>query len=245
MAATRRAAALTTAHQRTLRRLVNNTEAAIGQLWDRYADVSDAAPFATRAARVARSGQRLALTSTSRYLTTYAATDAGLTIPAGAIDPAILDYLRNGTPPEQVYERGIITARAGLADDQLWADAMATGRARSVTAGGTDVGLAARAAMAVGAVLLTRAGARRLKFKRVAGGSACSFCASAHGTIYDSPNGMPLHPSCACGLEPLLGADRYEQPAPEVADDAPDYTTHQHGELGTIPGETGHSFSEV
>jgi hypothetical protein len=242
VAATRRAAALTTAHQRTLRRLVNNTEQAIGQLWDRYADVSDAAPFASRAARVARSGQRLALTSTSRYLATYAATDASLTIPA--IDPVILDDLRNGTPPEQVYERGIITARAGLADGDFWEDAMAKGRARSVTAGGTDVGLAARAAMAAGAILLTRAGVRRARFKRVAGSSACSFCASAHGTIYDSPNGMPLHPSCACGLEPLLGPDRFDQPAPEVTDDAT-YTTHEHGELGTIPGEVGHTFTEV
>lgn len=245
MAATRRAAAITTAHQRNLRRLVVRTGAAVGAAWDELADVSDPEPFATAAVRIVRGGQRVALASTSRYLAVYAVTDAGLQISAGAIDTEILDDLRNGTPPEEVYERGIITARARLADGELWADAMAAGRARSVTAGGTDISLAARAAMAAGAVLLARAAGRRVRYQRVAGPTACSFCASAHGTIYESPDGMPLHPGCACTTEPQLGEDRFEQPAPEVREDDPDHTIHEHGELGPVPGVAGHRFSEV
>lgn len=178
-------------------RLRTRTAATVGVLWDRLADLDDQAAdrFRSEAAATVRAAQDATTVLVNGYITTTA-----------AMARATLDL--DDTPPnprgveaEDVYQRGIVTARTVISEGRPYMDALAAGRARSVTAAATDVALVQRDVMtrAVG-----RAGI--VGYRRVLTGKSCPLCQIASTQRYHAGQLMPIHGSCDCGVAPIIGS---------------------------------------
>ena len=199
-------ARLVRAHQDRLLALQAQASEAMGRLWDDVAnvDATAARAFSTQAAELAGAYQEAAAELTHSYLLEYAEAASGelLDVPGLELENVIGSAVREGANMEQVYERGVVTARSRLADGAQWADAMRAGRARATLAANTDVKLADRASV-------RETGRRGLFtfYRRVLDGDSCLRCAAASTQRYHREDLLPIHPGCGCTVAPII-ADR-------------------------------------
>lgn len=228
-------AAVIQAHHRRLLAIQSAAGANIGAAWDRLANVDEhaAKQFTTAAASISKASvAATAALSHSMFDVLAPETD-------GKPAPVII---RNGLPPEDLYQRSIVRSRAMLAAGAVWAVAMAAGRARAVSTAQTDVILANRAAAQVQADVRPQVEG----FSRVLDPGACEYCAGLADETYSSANDVPLHPRCGCSVAPIIGGHdpakslNAHQADPSNADQA---DVRQHGEMGAVITAAGDSFS--
>lgn len=147
---------------------------------------------------IVRGGQQAVAANTLAYLELR--TGAEL-----AVDVAeVLDALRNGVPPAEVYRRPAIRTWQALAEGVPYVDAVARGRARLEALTLTDLATAQTnvAQRALADVPTVRG------YRRVLGpGFACSLCVIAARPLYRRGDLMPLHERCDCTIEPVLFRD--------------------------------------
>jgi hypothetical protein len=159
--------------------------------------------------------------------------------------------VRNGTPPEVVYERPFVTVWTALQSGHAWADAVASGLARATSTAETDVQLAMRGTLReVGQLDDTIYG-----YERVPDGNACDLCLIASTQRYHVEDLMPIHNRCGCGVgvitDPEVGQiinrERYtdlkqrgaiskitDQRRRARAEDTATAAIAEHGELGPV-----------
>lgn len=245
-------------------RLRNRTVTAVGFLWDRHANLDDraAAVFAGQAASVVR-GSQAGVT---------ALVNGHLGAAATLVDSGVLDL--DDTPPtprnvdlDEVYYRGVVSARAAISEGRTYTEAMTAGRARAVASASTDVVLAQRAVM-------SRAvdGTRIVGYRRTLTGVSCALCASASTQRYTRSSLMPIHSHCDCGVAPIIGSrdpghvineplladlksagkatgdpDYWRSRKFKVDEDGtirlPGIAIHHHGELGPVLTDADHNFT--
>lgn len=179
-----------------------------------------------------------------------------------AVAPVATDVTSGrGVPPEMVYARPTITARAALSKGKTAKQALDAGRRRLQNLAGTDLQMAK--------VRQSRAslGNARVKFYRrvPTGDENCALCLIAATQRYRVENLLPIHPGCNCDtdvippgldLNHVIDADALNATHEQVkafhgVDDrggrAPDYrkliVTHEHGEVGPTLAWRGQEFT--
>jgi hypothetical protein len=151
------------------------------------------------------------------------------------IDPSTVigAAVRNGTPPETVYERPFVTVWSALGSGTAFPDALSSGLSRATSTAAMDVQLSMRAT----ANAVQEADPNLYGFTRAADPGACAFCAEIDGAYVKSADAMPLHNHCGCGLEPLTS------PHPRAASLPSGVAVHKHGELGPVLTDPAHDFT--
>jgi hypothetical protein len=231
------------------------TAAAVARAWDAVQPVGDveADEFVRRVVPVVNGAQRSVSSSTAGMLALATGARGPVTNLFGAL-------LRNSVAPEVVYRRGVITARRVMSEGRPLTEALAVGRARTVSTAATDVTLAQRGQMDAWV-----AADRIVGYRRVLTGNSCLFCATASTQRYYGSNLAPLHNGCDCGMAPIVG-DRdpgqvINKPLlRDLKAKGPEYwkkrgqvdadgnpvekpAVHTHGELGPVLGHPDHKFS--
>lgn len=132
---------LSEAHIEAERRLRLVTTTGVERIWRTLPsyDRKDVPKWLSAVVPLVTAAQRQSVALTEAYLARALERQ-----PLGVDPDAIIRAARNGTPPEVVYERSFIAVWSALADGLLYADAVAQGEARAVTAARTDVQLAMR-----------------------------------------------------------------------------------------------------
>lgn len=239
---------------------------AMARAWDRQAGLDDAAAdrFSQTAARISLAAQAQTATGVDGYLAAMLTLTGQPSTSVGYdLDELTGSAVRSGAEPVDVYRRGIITARSSIADGMTFAQAMAAGRARSITAVQTDVALTQRQAISKDE--------RVVGYRRVLTGKSCALCASASTQRYRSGTLAPIHGNCDCGVAPIMGTrdpghvindqlrrdlraaegdrDYWESRHFTVDEDGtlvfPDVRVHTHGELGPVLTDASHSFTSA
>lgn len=149
------------------------------------------------------------------------------------VEALIGSNVRNGTTPEEVYQRPFVTLWSGLKEGSMFEDAYDKALDRAKSSAATDVQLSMRAT----ASAVQEADPGFFGFKRKADPDACTFCQLVDGAYVKRADAMPLHPFCGCGLEVLT------QPHPHAALLPNGVAVHEHGELGPILADPAHDFT--
>lgn len=170
-----------------------------GLAWDQFANIDQRAAAAFLDAVVP------VMDATTAHVGSLAAAMYGLLddldgiVPSGP--PSGVPLIRGGTSTETVFERGVVRARTMVKNGSPWADAMAGGRAQTVSAARTNVILANRSAA-------DNEAARRphvVGFRRVLTGRSCVMCAIASTQRYRRAELLPIHSHCDCDVAPIIG----------------------------------------
>jgi len=239
VASTRAARAVTLAHRDQLLRLREVSGNGISQAWLRFGNVDSDDQFLTRATNLVQATRQTTAQMAFAYVDTYGTLEgASLRVNPDIIDE-VLAGVRGGVSIDEVYHRPQITARRMLSNGQSWRDSMTAAGQVAARTLITDVALVNRAALDAASDLLNP---KVNGWVRIAGSSACGFCAKVAGQIVSRPNIAPLHPYCSCTLEPgafklntKRGRGSYvDVPKTKALDDSI-YAVEQHGELGPIP----------
>jgi hypothetical protein len=180
--------------QARIRRIVARSLTDIWSELPNY-DRSAVDQWLSKALPVVRAGQIQSVNLTNAYL---AAALQSQPIP---LDTSQLTgaSVRNGTPPEVVYERPFITLWSALQDGLDYSAAVDKGIARAVDMSSYDVQGAFRATAAE----IGGQSDKIFGFERVPDANACQFCLVASTQRYHSDDLMPLHNHCGCGIKPL------------------------------------------
>ena len=224
---------LAEAHIEAQRRLRAFTSNAVRRYWDDLPayDRANVDEFLTRTVPTVIAAQRQSVAVTEAYIARYLRRQ-----PLG-INPEKLigASVRNGTAPEDVYQRPFVTLWTRLGDGSDYADAFSAAVTQAAGSAAMDVQLSMRAT----ANAVQEADAGIYGYSRVADGAACLFCMEVDGAYVKSADAMPLHNNCGCGLEPLTA------PHPRAATLPSGVAVHQHGELGPVLGDPAHNFTSA
>jgi hypothetical protein len=196
-----------------------------------------------------------AATTMTAYLALVVADLTGQSPRFDGVDPGLVTgaRVRRGTPPNEVYARPIITARALAARGLPYAEAMAQGQNRATILAATDVQSARL--YAAQATLATEP--RVVGYRRALSGThSCGLCVVASTRRYHKAELSPRHPGCDCGVVPIVGskdpgevlnrplldqmhatiAERFGPDAATLSADSDAYkalvTVYDHGEYG-------------
>lgn len=214
-------------------RLRGLTESAVARLWAALPSYHEhnVDQWLTQVIPLVEAAQRQSVHLTDAYLAR--ATERQ---PVGAdADKLIGAYVRNGTPPEEVYRRPFVTVWSSLDAGNGLAAAVSAGRARATSTAAMDVQLSMRSTlMAVG-----EADSLILGYRRVPDAGACEFCRAAAGQRYTTGQLMPLHNRCGCGVDVITEANRGDfSGKPEndlsVVREGVHAAVREHGELGPV-----------
>lgn len=174
-------------------------------LWDGYSAYRDAQADAFVAAAVptVSGGQQAMAALTSAYLAQLDATMAlqASQVPA-AVSRTVLEGLRGGTPPQEVYRRPFVTLWTDLSQGKAFDAAQAAGRRRLVDVASTDLQLAkTHQSLASMSTMGDVVGYRRV----LTGSHSCGMCVIAATQRYRKSDLMPIHPGCDCAVAPIYG----------------------------------------
>lgn len=242
------------------------TEAAWRDLgrWDR----DDVARFLAVVLPLVAAGQRRTVALTDAYLARTLGRRAIGLDPTDLIGAGV----RAGTDPAAVYERPFIQLWSALKDGRDFTQSMQAAGARASGTAQTDISLTMRAtATAVDEQLPPEA--KPYRWIRVPSGESCGLCVTASTQLYKSPDLLPIHDRCDCGVEPvdresvtaakdrnrallrqLKSQDSYTTQAADLkrlrVDEEgnfvlPEPAVHEHGELGAVLTEAGHQFTSL
>lgn len=182
----------------------NRLQAAVRAAW---ADLGswrepDIATFARRVAPAVVGGQRQIASLTDGYLAAMTSATLGVAYRPTGIPRAILDGLRGGVSPLEVYKRMGPTVWTALARGYTLNEAVGQGLARALTVAGTDLQLAKTHAVSYS----LQRNDHVTGFERVPDGEACELCLLASTQRYHTADLMPIHDRCACDVAPIFGA---------------------------------------
>lgn len=157
-------------------------------------DEADIETFLARALPLIRAGELASISVLQSFL------GQSLGRPVAAIDPTdVVDGLRNGATPDEVYRRPFVETWTALKDGTKWEQAVQLGLERALTAATTDMQLA----QTHGARAFGGADSGIFGYQRVANSGACDLCLVASTQRYFTDTLMPIHPYCNCGVAPL------------------------------------------
>ncbi len=218
----------TQAHIEAQRRLRELIMRAIATAWTSLAgyDRSDVPAFLATVVPLIFAGQRQAV-----YLSDAYVARALERQPLGVDSAAVIAQLRNGTPPTITYQRPFVTVWSRLEQHRPWQDAVVAGEHHATSAAAMDIQLAHRGALQA----VNDADPQIRSWQRVADPDACAFCRLVDGAKLLSPDALPLHAHCGCGIAPRT----------EPADPTPlpaGVAVREHGEYGPTLGDPAHAF---
>lgn len=228
------ATALAEAHIEAQRRLRALAAEAVARVWRGLGswDRADVPRFLEGALPTVLTAQRGSVMLTEAYLAQSLERQ-----PLGVNPEEIIGAnLRNGTSPQEVYERPFITLWTALGAGKPFADAFSSGMARATGSAAMDVQMAFRSTAAA----VQEADDGIYGYERVPDGGACDFCLEVAGAFVKSADAMPLHNHCGCGLEPVTSPRRGAPFAPPET-----VAVHQHGELGPVLTDPAHDFTSA
>jgi hypothetical protein len=180
-----------------------STVAQVEDAWRRFGGLDDAAGERFVAAVVPIVGTAQATTANllAAYLRALSMQATG-EAPNYTIDPAAVtgEALR-GVPPDEVYRRPVVTARAAVSNGNALDVALRIAQRRAGITADIDVALAQRAAT----VHVLEQDDRIHFYRRVLTGRSCMFCATASTQRYRGSDLMPLHGRCDCAVAPIFG----------------------------------------
>ncbi len=232
MAATRQARALTLGHRDLLLRLRASSANGIGSAWSVLGNLDDDARFIETASGLVTASRETTVNLARSYVASYGALEGSQLDLPPEFSEEVLASVRGGVAIEETYHRPQIVARRMLANGAWWDQAMAAAQRYAIRSIVTDIALTNRAALDRATDLLNP---KPKAWMRVAGATACGFCATTAGQLVSRPNIAPLHPNCSCTLEAVFQTNRrVPVPKPKPKDKA-EYTIGQHGELGAVP----------
>lgn len=157
-------------------------------------DEADVEVFLARALPLIRAGELASISALQSFL------GRSLGRPVAAIDPAgVVDGIRNGAAPEEVYRRPFVETWTALKNGTLWEQAVQQGLERAVSAASTDLQLA----MTHGAKAFGGADDGIYGYQRVANSGACDLCLIASTQRYFTDTLMPIHNYCNCGVSAI------------------------------------------
>lgn len=195
------------------------------------------ADFLEQVVPVVGAAQSNAVALTDAYMADYL---SALDLPreARGLDPA--KYGR-GVPPETVYARPFVHTWTKQRDGMEPVEARRFGRFMAGQLANTDVQIAARGASSE----WMRSEPRIVGYRRVIGPGACKFCTLVSTQRYHTGDLLPIHPSCGCGTEPIVGT---HDPGQVIDPDrlaelkGVEVKTVNHGELGPTLYDAAHVF---
>lgn len=158
--------------------------------------------------------------------------------PLGLNPSEIVAGIRNGTTPEQVYERSFVAVWSALKRGTPWEQAVKLGMDRATSAAATDVQLSFTHTLRAVGTLDDRIGS----FERVPDAGACDFCRAAAQQRYHTGDLMPLHNHCGCGVEPI-SEPAGRAPTRFTGPGGVDVAVHDHGELGPVLTDANDHFT--
>lgn len=224
--------ALTDAHITTLARLRRIATTAVGTIWTGLPahNRENLDEWLSTVVPVVHAAQRQSAAITNAFLA-QAVGRQPLPVDLAAMTGAAV---RNGTPPETVYERPFITVWSALKDGRELPDALKQGLDRATSAAEMDVQLAMRETLRQ----VGDADRLILGYQRVPDPGACEFCRVAATQRYRTSDLFPLHNRCGCGVDVIRGTQRpdfsgrYDRDI--VTDDGVHAAVRDHGELGPV-----------
>lgn len=159
--------------------------------------------------------------------------------------------VRNGTPPQEVYERPFVTLWSKLGAGADFERASSAALARATGTATLDVQLSMRAT----ADAIDDLDSNLYGYRRVANPAACAFCKQVDGAYVKASAGFAyaLHSGCGCGLEPNTEPHRG---AVELADGSEvrayqfgplneSVAVREHGEVGAVLVGAGERFTSL
>ena len=255
---------LAVAYQQRLRQVSLAAETATVTAWDSLGEWRDpqVPEFTAQAATVDAAARGLIVSTTDAYLAEFvaAATDSAPTL--HGLDP---DRYTRGVPDADVWGRPFVHAWTKVSEGASWSEAVRFGRQMAAQIAATNVQVAARGA----ARDWMEGEPRVVGYRRVlGGGKSCDLCIVASTQRYHRSDLMPIHHSCRCAVEPIVGtgdpsqvvgrqtlefvkanADGYTRAAlrrsgRDIAD-LPQVKVVDHGELGPLLWDRSHSFATL
>lgn len=227
---------------------------------------ADVDRFLARTLPVVDAGQRRTVSLTDAYLARTTRRRA-VGLPA---DDLVGAAVRNGTAPADVYRRPFVQLWTALGNGAQFMDAMNAAGVRAAGTAATDVSLTMRASAQAFTEQLPPE-AKPWRWIRVPSGESCALCVVASTQLYKSPDLMPIHDRCDCGVEAvsrdsekaskgrnrelldrLKSQDSYTTNAAElkhlrVDEDGnfilPEPAVREHGELGLVLTDSAHDFT--
>lgn len=178
-----------------------DTSATIGDLWTTVGGLTDAQQeeFATIAARTVSSAQTQTAALTQTYLVQMVSMmEDKAPMQVESLD---LEELRDGVDPVEVYRRPTVEARVAVSRGVPYSQAMQRGLRRATQLADTDVMNAQRYSARKTFSQIPQV----VGYRRVPNGGACIFCQLASVQRYHIRDLMPIHPSCHCGVAPIVG----------------------------------------
>jgi hypothetical protein len=227
-------------------RLRAASAAAIAAAWTALPSYneSDVSAFLASAVPITTAAQQASIQLTNAYLA------RSLGVRPVAIDTGkILEQVRNGTTPAEVYRRPFVTVWSALKDSTDYQQAVADGLHRATSAVETDVQLAMRQTL----VAVAEQHTTILGYRRVPDPGACAFCVLVSGQRYLTDQLMPIHPHCGCGVDVITTENRgdftgkasNDLQIPAVTRDGVTAAVEHHGELGPLLVDGSQNFTRL
>jgi hypothetical protein len=166
---------------------------------------ADLARFVNQVSPIVLAGRRQTAALTDAYLS-QVMRSAGIKIPVHKpVDTAAL----RGVDVTDVYARPYQTVWTKLSDGLAFEDAVSAGASRLADLIGTDMQMARTY---TSQNVLSRSSASG--YERVPSGmNTCALCEIASTQMYHIAELMPIHPGCACGVEPVTDSNPWDQGA--------------------------------
>lgn len=226
--------------------LRKSSAAALTQMWRGLPgyDRQNVDQWLSEAIPVVEGSRRQAIALTNAYIAN--AMERG---PSELDVAALIDSLRNGADPAEVYERPFVTVWTALKEQTEWERAIAEGLDRATSAAETDVQLSMRAA----AEAIDLADPNIYGYERVANPTACMFCKEVDGAYVKGSAGFvyALHNHCGCGLRPRKEPHPGAVKLPDGTEIRPyafgplndNVAIADHGELGPVLVDPAQHFT--
>lgn len=244
--------------QERLRAIVVAAVAAAWAALPRY-DRDQVEPWLATVVPLVLAGQRQSVALTEAFIARALRRQPLGVNPANLIGAAV----RNGTAPQEVYQRPFVNVWTALKDGKEFEQAVAEGLDRATSAAATDVQLSMRAtAAAVGG-----ADPGIYGWQRVTDGNACDLCLIASTQRYHKADLLPIHNHCGCSVAPItepsgqvidralyrrlkaegaidkITAQRQRRREREAAEPPAEAEVVHHGELGPVLVDPAHTFT--
>lgn len=256
-------AAVESAYAAVAGRIRANLLTVLAGLWSGLSSFrdEDAAGFVARVVPLVEATQVQVASLTAAYLAAVLGDMTGTPAVPAAVSRQAVTGLR-GVPAVDVYRRPFVEAWTALSQDVPFDEAVARGGTRLASLAATDVQLAKTHTSR----RVLEADGRVVGYRRVLHGSrSCGLCVVASTQRYHKKELMPVHPSCDCGVQPIVGREdpgqvldpdllesahtaieqRFGQSDPGAR--APDYRklliTREHGEIGPVLTLAEHRFT--
>lgn len=198
-------------------------------------DEENVPDFLAQAIAAVHAAQRFAVSLTEAFLAAVTGR-----APIGIDPDVVIDNVRPGVNPEEVYHRPFVDVWGALKDHQPWQDAVAKGRDRALSTADMDVQLAHRET-------LRQVGEQDdliLGYARVNDANACDFCRLVSGQRYRTDQLMPVHNRCGCSVDVITAENRDQFSGKRENDLSVDgAAVHEHGELGPVLTDPDHHFT--